>query len=84
MFVIVETQRPPIINPKAAVIKPPVLKLIFLGKRLAKSYAGGIKLATMFMPTVAAKNAKAATIVKNILSILATISVGCSIYSPNI
>ena len=66
----------PITNPKIAVINPPVLKFILSGIRFARSYAGGIKLATIFIPTVAAKNAKAAINVKSKLSTLATISVG--------
>ena len=57
-MVIVDTHRPPIIKPNIAVINPPILKLILLGIKLAKSYAGGTKFATMFIPTVAAKNAK--------------------------
>ena len=65
-------------------INPPVLKLILLGIKLAKSYAGGIKFATIFIPTVAAKNANAAIIVKPRLSTLATISVGLATYSPKI
>ena len=55
-----------------------------LGIKLAKSYAGGIKFATMLIPTVAAKKANAAIIVKPKLSTLATISVGLETYSPKI
>ena len=40
-------------------------------------------MATILIPTVAEKNANAATIVNNILSTFATMSVGCATYSPN-
>ena len=76
IFVITATHRPPIIKPKPAVISPPILKFIFPGIKFAKSYAGGIKLATILIPTVAEKNANAATTVKSMLSTFATISVG--------
>ena len=65
-------------------IIPPILKLILLGIKLARSYAGGTKFATILIPTVAAKNAKAAIIVNSMLSTLATISVGLATYSPKI
>ena len=82
--VMTETHKPPITKPQMAVIRPPMRKSILLGSKFAKSYAGGMKLATMLIPTVAAKNAKAAMMVRNILSTLATIAVGSAIYSPKI